>query len=148
MPVIVQYRDGFPTILHPIRKLQETRVVSFHIYEIISMLYGIWDENMHEVLRKTMCSNHSNTLLQPSKLPSCNSENYEGRKWRNCTKLGWHDRPWRECQEYHQFQCLYEGLCWSCDQVLKWPWPCLQHSGASRLLINFFWKSPWSVGQQ
>ena len=80
MPVIVQYRDGFPTILHPIRKLQETRVVSFHIYEVISMLNGKWGENMHEVLMKTMCSNHSNTLLQPSKLPSCNSENYEGRK--------------------------------------------------------------------
>ena len=93
---------------------------------------------MHEVLMKTMCSNHSNTLLQPSKLPSCNSENYEGRKWWNCTKLEWHDRPWRECQEYHQFQCLYEGLCWSCDHVLKWPWPCLQHSGASGSLIDVF----------
>ena len=26
------------------------------------VLYGIWEENMHEVLMKTMCSNHSHTL--------------------------------------------------------------------------------------
>ena len=129
-------------------KLYETRVAAFYKYEVKRMLHGIRNENMHDVLMKTMCSNHSNTLLQPLKLPSCNSDKYEGRKWRNCTKLGWHDRPWRECQEYHQFQCLYAGLCWSCDHVLKWPWPCLQHSGASRLLINFLWKSPWSVGNK
>ena len=100
-----------------------------------SMLYGIWDENMHEVLIKMMRSNHSNTLPQSLKLPSCHSENYEGKKWRNCAKLGWYDRPWRECQEYYQFQCLYEGLCWSCDHVLKWPWPCLQRVCANSIYL-------------
>ena len=119
------------------------KVLTIHFFLFLyiwskSMLHGIWDENRREALMKMMCSNHSNTLLRSLKLPSCRSENYEGRKRWNCTKLEWHDRPWRECQEYHQFQCLYEGLCWSCGHVLKWPWPCLQHSGASGLLIDVF----------
>ena len=62
-------------------------------YASKSILHGIWDEERHEALLKMMYSNHSYTLLQPSKLPSCNSENYEGRKWWNCPKLEWHDRP-------------------------------------------------------
>ena len=46
-------------------------VIRFFLFLYIwskSMLYGIWDENRHEVLMKMMCSNHSNTLLQSLKL--------------------------------------------------------------------------------
>ena len=93
------------------------KVLTIHFFLFLhiwskSMLHGIWDENRREVLMKMMCSNHSNTLLQSLKLPSCRSENYEGRKRRNCAKSGWHDRPWKERQEYHRFQILRGSFHW------------------------------------
>ena len=86
------------------------KVLTIHFFLFLhiwskSMLHGIWDEIRHKVFIKTMCSNHSNTLRSPLKLPSCNSESMKEGSDKIAPKLGWHDRPGKKCQEYHQFLC-------------------------------------------
>ena len=43
-------------------KVLDKQCVLFRLIWSKRVLHGIWNENMHEVLMKTMCSNHSNTL--------------------------------------------------------------------------------------
>ena len=110
------------------------------------VLYGIWDENMHEVLMKTMCSNHFNSLQYPWKIPSCDSESVKGVGRYRSGKLGWEDPQRRTWARLSGVVRLYAGLYRTCGQFPVGIQSRPQYFASSILLINFFGFPPGSVG--
>ena len=89
-----------------------------------SLLHGIWDENMREVLMKMMCSNHYNTLLKPLKLPSCNSESVKEVRDVDVPKFIWSDPQRTTWVRSSGLTWLYGGLDRTWGKFLVGIKPC------------------------